>query len=172
MLIGWLVQTKGMSHLSVEEIFGLQLVSPPHLLPPLHIFELDYNINLVCQIYPNTNHVCYYGYNWHHNYHPFCVRVALIINITRQPVYICIWRRYPHLGTSSVWIFGSRPRLDIFQVQVLRPSLSSPKQNSVITSIEEPEGSQNLCFTSTSLRSLCCLCCYLFCPIWPLRWSS
>ena len=51
------------------------------------------------------------------SYLPFCVRVALFINITRRPIHVCIWNRY-HLSTCPVWLFGPRPspRLDIFQV--------------------------------------------------------
>ena len=43
-------------------------------------------------------------------------------------------------STCPVWLFGRRPRLDTFQVSFIRPSLSSLKQNGVVTSIKEHGG--------------------------------
>ena len=43
--------------------------------------SIEHDINLVCPLYPSSNHVCNFGYD--RDYHPLCIR-APIINITRQ----------------------------------------------------------------------------------------
>ena len=105
-----------------------------------------FGMKLVCQIYRPP-------YKYHFSASETRSSSTSPVNdSTRQPIHVFIWYRNPHLQVSTcpvtVWLFGTHPRLDIFQVHLL------PSPN-VVTSIKEHESSHGI---SLCLPPLPCTC--------------